>query len=116
MVNQVHGEVIGPEIDIFDRQRMFIDRILNPLIQKLPKLTTVVEHVTTMDALKFVESCEEEKHQFSWQLCNEVARNEGEDISSYDNIHDEELSFDYRYKIVACYFIKSDEDNLVVCK
>ncbi|XP_076915852.1 dihydroorotase, mitochondrial-like isoform X1 [Bidens hawaiensis] len=55
----VHGEVTDPEIDIFDRERVFIDRILKPLIQKLPKLKVVMEHVTTMDAVKFVESCEE---------------------------------------------------------
>ncbi|KAI3819247.1 hypothetical protein L1987_13072 [Smallanthus sonchifolius] len=64
MVNQdmpllVHGEVTDPEIDIFDREKVFIDRILKPLIQKLPKLKVVMEHVTTMDAVKFVESCEE---------------------------------------------------------
>ncbi|KAJ0453726.1 putative dihydroorotase [Helianthus annuus] len=64
MVNQdmpllVHGEVTDPEIDIFDRERVFIDRILKPLIQKLPKLKVVMEHVTTMDAVKFVESCAE---------------------------------------------------------
>ncbi|KAL8232823.1 hypothetical protein R6Q57_002601 [Mikania cordata] len=64
MVNQnmpllVHGEVTDPQIDIFDRERVFIDRILKPLIQRLPKLKIVMEHVTTMEAVKFVESCEE---------------------------------------------------------
>ncbi|KAL8252936.1 hypothetical protein R6Q59_036629, partial [Mikania micrantha] len=64
MVNQnmpllVHGEVTDPQIDIFDRERVFIDRILKPLIQRLPKLKIVMEHVTTMEAVKFIESCEE---------------------------------------------------------
>lgn len=56
---QVHGEVTDPKIDIFDRERVFIDTVLKPLIQKFPKLKVVMEHVTTMDAIKFVESCEE---------------------------------------------------------
>lgn len=64
MVNQnmpllVHGEVTDPEIDIFDRERVFIETVLKPLIQKFPKLKVVMEHVTTMDAIRFVESCEE---------------------------------------------------------
>ncbi|XP_024988512.1 dihydroorotase, mitochondrial isoform X1 [Cynara cardunculus var. scolymus] len=64
MVNQnmpllVHGEVTDPEIDIFDRERVFIETVLKPLIQKFPKLKVVMEHVTTMDAVRFVESCEE---------------------------------------------------------
>ncbi|XP_076891392.1 dihydroorotase, mitochondrial-like [Bidens hawaiensis] len=64
LVNQnmpllVHGEVTDPEIDIFEREQVFIDRVLKPLIKKLPKLKVVMEHVTTMDAVRFVESCEE---------------------------------------------------------
>nr|XP_043606529.1 dihydroorotase, mitochondrial isoform X2 [Erigeron canadensis] len=64
MVNQnmpllVHGEVTDPEVDIFDRERVFIETVLKPLIQKFPKLKVVMEHVTTMDAVKFVESCDE---------------------------------------------------------
>ncbi|GKD41440.1 dihydroorotase, mitochondrial isoform X1 [Tanacetum coccineum] len=57
--SQVHGEVTDPEIDIFDRERVFIDTVLKPLIQKFPRLKVVMEHVTTMDAVKFVESCDE---------------------------------------------------------
>lgn len=57
--SQVHGEVTDPEIDIFDRERVFIDTVLKPLIQKFPRLKVVMEHVTTMDAIKFVESCDE---------------------------------------------------------
>lgn len=56
---QVHGEVTDPKVDIFDRERVFIETVLKPLIQKFPKLKVVMEHVTTMDAIKFVESCEE---------------------------------------------------------
>ncbi|CAI9280052.1 unnamed protein product [Lactuca saligna] len=64
MINQnipllVHGEVTDPKVDIFDRERVFIETVLKPLIQKFPKLKVVMEHVTTMDAIKFVESCEE---------------------------------------------------------
>lgn len=56
---QVHGEVTDAEIDIFDREKVFIDRVLRPLTQKLPNLKVVMEHVTTMDAVRFVESCKE---------------------------------------------------------
>ncbi|KAF6172854.1 hypothetical protein GIB67_035408 [Kingdonia uniflora] len=55
----VHGEVTDPEVDIFDREKIFIDTILRPLIQKLPKLKVVMEHITTQDAVRFIESCEE---------------------------------------------------------
>ncbi|KAK9285401.1 hypothetical protein L1049_024593 [Liquidambar formosana] len=55
----VHGEVTDPDIDIFDREKVFIDTVLRPLIQKLPQLKVVMEHITTMDAVRFVESCTE---------------------------------------------------------
>lgn len=56
---QVHGEVTNPEVDIFDREKVFIETILEPLIQRLPQLKVVMEHITTMAAVKFVESCKE---------------------------------------------------------
>ncbi|KAK3165428.1 hypothetical protein QOZ80_1AG0033050 [Eleusine coracana subsp. coracana] len=55
----VHGEVTDPHVDTFDREKVFIDTILAPLIQKLPQLKVVMEHITTMDAVNFVESCQE---------------------------------------------------------
>ncbi|KAI3901458.1 hypothetical protein MKW92_008197 [Papaver armeniacum] len=55
----VHGEVTNSEVDIFDREKVFIDTILRPLIQKLPHLKVVMEHITTEDAVRFVESCSE---------------------------------------------------------
>ncbi|XP_057955525.1 dihydroorotase, mitochondrial isoform X1 [Malania oleifera] len=55
----VHGEVTDPEIDMFDREKAFIDTILEPLIKKLPLLKVVMEHITTLDAVKFIESCNE---------------------------------------------------------
>ncbi|CAM8985428.1 unnamed protein product [Rhodiola kirilowii] len=54
----VHGEVTDPDIDIFDREKAFIDSVLIPLIKKLPHLKVVMEHITTADAVEFVESCE----------------------------------------------------------
>lgn len=56
---QVHGEVTSPEVDVFDREKVFIDTVLSPLLQKLPQLKVVMEHITTMDAVKFIESCDE---------------------------------------------------------
>uniref|UniRef100_K3XTB9 dihydroorotase n=1 Tax=Setaria italica TaxID=4555 RepID=K3XTB9_SETIT len=55
----VHGEVTDPHVDTFDREKVFIDRILAPLVKKLPQLKIVMEHITTMDEVNFIESCEE---------------------------------------------------------
>ena len=52
----VHGEVTTPDIDIFDREAVFIDRILQPLVDRLPNLRVIFEHITTMQAVSFVES------------------------------------------------------------
>ncbi|THG20770.1 hypothetical protein TEA_003844 [Camellia sinensis var. sinensis] len=49
----VHGEVTDPEVDIFHRERVFIDTVLRPLIQKFPPLKVAMEHVTTADAVSF---------------------------------------------------------------
>ena len=53
---QVHGEVTFPEVDIFDRERVFIDRLLIPLLQKFSKLRVVLEHITTQQAVRFVKA------------------------------------------------------------
>jgi dihydroorotase len=50
----VHGEVTDPAIDIFDRERVFIETILEPLIKRFPTLKVVLEHITTSDAVEFV--------------------------------------------------------------
>jgi len=50
----VHGEVTDPNIDVFDREKVFIDRVLLPLINRFPKLKIVFEHITTRDAVNFV--------------------------------------------------------------
>jgi dihydroorotase len=50
----VHGEVTYPNVDIFDRERLFIDRVLLPVLQKYPKLRLVFEHITTKEAMRFV--------------------------------------------------------------
>lgn len=50
----VHGEVTDSEIDIFDREAVFIDRVLDPLRRRLPALRVVMEHVTTSDGIDYV--------------------------------------------------------------
>jgi dihydroorotase len=50
----VHGEVTDPEVDVFDRERVFIERDLAPLTARFPALKVVVEHITTREAAKFV--------------------------------------------------------------
>jgi dihydroorotase len=50
----VHGEVTDPAVDVFDRERVYIERVLIPLIARHPKLKLVLEHVTTEDGVRFV--------------------------------------------------------------
>ena len=50
----VHGEVTDPEVDIFDREARFIERVLTPLISDFPELKIVFEHITTAEAADFV--------------------------------------------------------------
>ncbi len=55
----LHGEVTDAAIDIFDREKSFIDRILSDLVQRFPALKIVLEHITTGDAVDFVRSARE---------------------------------------------------------
>ena len=50
----VHGEVTDADVDVFDREKVFIDRVLAPLTHRFPGLRIVFEHVTTRDAVQFV--------------------------------------------------------------
>ena len=52
----VHGEVTDPEIDIFDREAVFIERVLDPVRKRLPGLRVVMEHVTTSNGVDYVRS------------------------------------------------------------
>jgi dihydroorotase len=52
----IHGEVTDPECDIFDREKVFIDRYLAGIVKDFPELRVVLEHVTTAEAVQFVES------------------------------------------------------------
>jgi dihydroorotase len=54
----VHGEVTDPDIDIFDREAVFIERTLAPLLTDFPALKVVLEHITTADAVDFVRAQE----------------------------------------------------------
>lgn len=51
----IHGESTDSGIDIFDREKVFIDSILAPLLGRFPKLRVVLEHITTRDAVQFIE-------------------------------------------------------------
>jgi dihydroorotase len=50
----VHGEVTDPEVDVFDREKIFIERLLIPLLEHVPGLKVVMEHITTADSVNFV--------------------------------------------------------------
>ena len=52
----VHGEVTDPAIDLFDREKIFIDTVLLPLTLRFPRLKVVMEHITTKDAADFVKN------------------------------------------------------------
>ncbi len=53
-VLQIHGEVTDPQVDIFDRETVFIDTVLRPLLEQYPRLKVVLEHITTAQAVEFV--------------------------------------------------------------
>lgn len=50
----LHGEVTHAHVDIFDREKQFLDEVLSPLLQHFPKLKVVLEHITTADSAQFV--------------------------------------------------------------
>ena len=52
----IHGEATGAEVDVFDREAVFIDRVLEPLRRRLPELRIVLEHITTEEAVAYVGS------------------------------------------------------------
>ncbi|MDN3578742.1 dihydroorotase [Chitinimonas viridis] len=52
----VHGEVTDTAVDVFDREAVFIDQVMKPLLEKLPRLKVVFEHITTKQAANFVWS------------------------------------------------------------
>ena len=52
----IHGEVTTPDVDVFDREAVFIDTVLRPLRKEFPQLRIVLEHITTKNAVEFVES------------------------------------------------------------
>ncbi|MFM8246656.1 MAG: dihydroorotase [Burkholderiaceae bacterium] len=54
----IHGEVTDHTVDVFDREAVFIDRILQPLRKSLPELRVVFEHITTKDAVDYVRDAE----------------------------------------------------------
>lgn len=51
----VHGEVTSADIDIFDREKVFIDRVMTPLLKDVPQLRVIFEHITTAEAVAFVD-------------------------------------------------------------
>jgi dihydroorotase len=56
LVFQVHGEVTDPEVDVFDRERFFIERIMRRVVDRFTRLRVVFEHVTTREAVEFVRN------------------------------------------------------------
>lgn len=51
----VHGEVVSADIDIFDREAVFLEQILGPALKAFPRLRVVLEHITTEDSVRFIE-------------------------------------------------------------
>ncbi|TQQ48290.1 dihydroorotase [Vibrio cholerae] len=59
MLLLVHGEVTTHEIDIFDREKVFLDTVLAPIVADFPQLKIVLEHITTAEAVNFVRQANE---------------------------------------------------------
>lgn len=57
LVLSLHGEVVHPETDIFDREAVFIEETLADIVKTFPKLRIVLEHITTKTAVDFIQSC-----------------------------------------------------------
>jgi len=55
----VHGESTDPAVDVFDRERLFIDTVMIPLRRRFPQLRIVFEHITTREAVQYVEQADE---------------------------------------------------------
>jgi len=51
----VHGESTDPAIDVFDREQVFIEEVLGPMLERFPRLKVVLEHITTREAVQYVE-------------------------------------------------------------
>ncbi|MBC2860897.1 MULTISPECIES: dihydroorotase [Stappia] len=56
----VHGEVTDPDVDIFDREAVFLEKVLDPLRRRIPGLRVVLEHVTTRNGVEYVRSQEKD--------------------------------------------------------
>ncbi len=56
MVLSLHGEVIDRDVDVFDRERVFVDRTLTRIVRDFPGLRIVLEHITTMESAEFVRT------------------------------------------------------------
>ncbi|MCK5944901.1 MAG: dihydroorotase [Planctomycetes bacterium] len=75
----LHGEVTDPDVDVFDRERVFLERHLTPLCRDFPGLRVVLEHVTTADAVAFVRAASQRvaatitAHHLLWNR-NEIFR------------------------------------------
>lgn len=52
----IHGEVTDQDVDVFDREAVFIETVLIPLLQRYPKLRVVLEHITTRQAVEFIQA------------------------------------------------------------
>jgi dihydroorotase len=55
----IHGEVTDPAVDVFDREAVFIETVLIPLLQRYPKLRVVLEHITTQQAVEFIQATQD---------------------------------------------------------
>ena len=53
----IHGEVVDDATDVFDREAVFIERTLAPLVRRFPELRIILEHVTTIDGIDFIAAC-----------------------------------------------------------
>merc|ERR1711991_1266668 len=55
VILSIHGEVTDERVDVFDREKVFIEKVLLKIIDRFPRLRIVLEHITSRDAVKFIE-------------------------------------------------------------
>ena len=68
----VHGEVTDDDVDIFDREAVFIERVLDPLRRATPGLRVVMEHITTADGVEYAQSVDERSEEHTSELQSPV--------------------------------------------
>ena len=83
MVLCIHSEVARPEIDIFDRETVFIEEVMKPLVRDFPNLKIVMEHISTKGAVDFVQQHEGDNLRASITAHHLLYNRNGKEVESH---------------------------------